>query len=192
MKSWYYHFKKKLSEIECESLKNYALSQPLVVGKVGYGGQQAENSAIRNSQIVWIEPKAETRWLFDRLVLCAQEANTRCFDLSLSNEPILSYGSAQFTQYEAASADHYSWHEDCDSLYERSVDRKLSLCVQLSHSSEYQGGSLEFERATLGEDVFTEMGDVIVFPSFLRHRVTTVTKGCRHSLVLWFFGPKLA
>ena len=41
-----------------------------------------------------------------------------------------------------------------------------------------------------GEDeVFKNQGTIIVFPSFIRHRVNPVTKGIRYSLVNWFEGP---
>ena len=34
-------------------------------------------------------------------------------------------------------------------------------------------------------------GTAIVFPSFIWHRVTPVTKGIRYSVVAWFLGPPL-
>jgi len=34
-----------------------------------------------------------------------------------------------------------------------------------------------------------KQGTVIVFPSFLKHRVTEVTRGKRYSLVQWLNGP---
>jgi len=33
-------------------------------------------------------------------------------------------------------------------------------------------------------------GDIIVFPSFMVHRVKPVTKGTRKSIVIWVLGPK--
>ena len=32
-------------------------------------------------------------------------------------------------------------------------------------------------------------GSIVVFPGFLHHRVAPVTKGVRHSVVLWCLGP---
>ena len=34
-----------------------------------------------------------------------------------------------------------------------------------------------------------EQGSIIIFPSFVYHRVTPVTHGRRHSLVGWIAGP---
>ena len=33
-------------------------------------------------------------------------------------------------------------------------------------------------------------GSILIFPSFVEHRVTPVTKGVRKSLVGWYEGPK--
>jgi PKHD-type hydroxylase len=33
-------------------------------------------------------------------------------------------------------------------------------------------------------------GTVIIFPSFLQHRVTEVKRGTRYSLVQWYNGPE--
>ena len=39
-------------------------------------------------------------------------------------------------------------------------------------------------------DVMNDMGTVIVFPSWIQHRVTPVTSGTRKSVSLWLIGPK--
>jgi PKHD-type hydroxylase len=68
--------------------------------------------------------------------------------------------------------------------------RKISVVIQLSDPTEYEGGELQVMN---GEEPYRvcnkEKGSLIMFPSFLLHRVTPVTKGCRRSLVLWISGP---
>ena len=32
-------------------------------------------------------------------------------------------------------------------------------------------------------------GDLVVFPSFIEHKVAPVTKGVRYSVVAWYGGP---
>jgi PKHD-type hydroxylase len=67
--------------------------------------------------------------------------------------------------------------------------RKLSMVVQLTDPSEYEGGKLQFmiNRSVL--DAPNDKGTVIFFPAYLNHRVTQLTKGKRNSLVFWFHGP---
>ena len=78
--------------------------------------------------------------------------------------------------------------------------RKLSVTCQLSDQTEYKGGELEFdfrnydpymrdevEHVKQAKDILTK-GSIIVFPSFVWHRVKPVTEGTRYSLVLWNLG----
>ena len=51
---------------------------------------------------------------------------------------------------------------------------------------------LDFEIYGLDDDnkiPTMKEGSIIVFPSFINHRVAPVTKGTRYSLVAWFVGP---
>ena len=61
-------------------------------------------------------------------------------------------------------------------------------------NDDYEGGELEFKILTpMGTEQISTVkgkkGDVIVFPSYLLHRVKPVTKGTRYSVVAWFGGP---
>jgi PKHD-type hydroxylase len=66
--------------------------------------------------------------------------------------------------------------------------RKLSLTVQLSDPAHYEGGVLQFMLNQKIVDAPKERGTVIVFPSFMMHRVTPVERGVRRSLVGWVSG----
>ena len=102
---------------------------------------------------------------------------------------------AQFTKYKLNQ--YYHWHEDQDvkpfnngePAYQGKI-RKLSCTLQLSHPDEYEGGDLEFEtpKGIFKVDEIKPRGSICVFPSFVKHRVTPVTKGVRHSLVMWNLG----
>ena len=73
--------------------------------------------------------------------------------------------------------------------------RKLSVTINLNKPGEYEGGNLKFDYGphTPGERYhecieIRPQGSIIVFPSFMYHQVTPVTKGTRYSLVLWALG----
>ena len=73
--------------------------------------------------------------------------------------------------------------------------RKLSVTVNLSHPKDYEGGNFEIKnpqgqelKMPLGQ--LRKRGTVIIFPSFLQHRVTEVKRGTRYSLVQWYNGPE--
>jgi PKHD-type hydroxylase len=94
----------------------------------------------------------------------------------------------QYTVYngEAEEPGHYTWHQDWNNS---GTPRKLSLVVQLSDPSEYEGGDLQIMSGAEPTTVDKGLGKVVLFPSFMLHRVTPVTKGIRRSLVVWVTGP---
>jgi len=101
------------------------------------------------------------------------------FSLSEFAEPI------QYTVYDSEDQGYYDWHLD---MGHEKARRKLSLVCQLSDPSEYEGGELQIHT---GDILVPEKdkGNVVVFPSYMLHRVTPVTKGVRRSLVMWVEGP---
>ena len=73
--------------------------------------------------------------------------------------------------------------------------RKLSMTLNLNEPGEYEGGNLKFDFGPhAGGKRFHEcveirpQGSIIVFPSYVYHQVTPVTKGTRYSMVLWSLG----
>ena len=67
----------------------------------------------------------------------------------------------------------------------------------MSDGKEYKGGDFEVDFRNMDPDkkantkVVKEIrpkGSVVVFPSDLWHRVKPITKGVRHSLVIWSLG----
>jgi PKHD-type hydroxylase len=71
-------------------------------------------------------------------------------------------------------------------------DRKISIIIQLTDPSEYEGGEFEmdYQYEQPNKEDLKKKGTIIVFPSFIPHRVTELTKGTRKSLVAWVEGPK--
>ena len=95
----------------------------------------------------------------------------------------------QFVEYSAAAKNHYDWHQDVQWYGQSDFDRKLSVTIQLSDEGSYEGGDFEFEDVQTNAD-FRSKGTVLVFPSYLRHRIHPVTHGTRLALVAWFYGAR--
>ncbi|HEY1877424.1 MAG TPA: hypothetical protein VGG66_08130 [Rhizomicrobium sp.] len=68
--------------------------------------------------------------------------------------------------------------------------RKLSMPVQVSDPSSYDGCDLQFHAANHIDTAPRMRGAVIAFPSYVLHRVTPITRGIRKSMVVWTTGPK--
>ena len=147
----------------------------------------------RDSNIVWFND----RWVYREIQPYVHQANKNAgwnFNWDYSE-------SCQFTIYKKGQ--YYDWH--CDSWDKPyAVDgptkgkiRKLSVTVSLTDPKEYKGGELQFDFRQQDPDkprdirTCTEIlpkGSLVVFPSFVWHRVKPVTKGIRHSLVVWNLG----
>ena len=92
----------------------------------------------------------------------------------------------QITSY--AVGGHFNWHNDIGDG--DTSKRKLSVSVQLTEPGLYDGGDLEFLEAGLNKsEEQRQLGSAIIFPSYLSHRVSIVTRGTRWALVAWFGGP---
>ncbi len=110
------------------------------------------------------------------------EANRAAFNFDVDYVP-----DAQFGEYSKGS--FYNWHHDINWQGESMYDRKLSVIIQLTDPTNYKGGDFEFQHVETPVN-FKTQGSVLVFPSYLSHRVTEVTDGLRHSLVNWLEGPR--
>ena len=201
--NYYWYFKSAVPSKICDDIIKYGLSQTETMARTGgYGDKKLSEQEIkdmkrrRNSDLVWLsEP-----WIYKELQPYIHMANKNAgwnFEWSRS-EP------CQFTKYKLNQ--YYDWH--CDSWekpYENKGPdngkiRKLSMTCQLTDGSEYEGGELEFDFRNYEPHMREEdkhlkkakevlpKGSIIVFPSFVWHRVKPVTKGTRYSLVMWSLG----
>ena len=106
--------------------------------------------------------------------------------------------------------EYYGWHHDamcytngagpyhllsCHENY-KGKERKLTAVTLLS--DDFSGGEFELSHHVFGDNNTTKievlsvdlsLGDILVFPSFLWHRVKPITSGIRHSMQVWCLGP---
>ena len=165
---------------EAEIAEIYALADKSALqdGTVFSTADNAET--LRRSQISWLS----SQWLKERLWTHVQRVNDASFGLDVTDQ-----ADMQFTCYDASYQGHYDWHHDVHWSSQDEQDRKISVSLQLSAPHSYEGGDFEFEEVKTTAD-FRAKGTLILFPSYLRHKVSPVTAGTRYSLVAWFFGPR--
>ncbi len=199
--NYYWYFKSAIPERICDDIVKYgqqlqdqmALTGGLVDKKLNQK-QIKDLKKKRDSNVVWISD----RWVYKEIQPYVHQANANAgwnFDWDYSE-------SCQFTKYKKGQ--YYDWH--CDS-WDQPYNvpntpsygkiRKLSVTVTLSDPKNYKGGELEFDFRN--KDVgkknnihkCTEIlpkGSLVVFPSFVWHRVCPVKSGERNSLVIWNLG----
>jgi len=197
----YWLFKDVLTKEDRKKIKR-------VASKVGYenastrgktwSGKDSTDTArvqdveIRDTEVSW----SDDQFLYDILCPFVHNANEQAgwkYDLDW-------FESVQIAKYKKNQ--HYSWHTDGAGdhfgAYTEGGDniegkvRKVS-CVSIL-SNGYTGGDFELAlQKQDGENLILrpemEVGDVIVFPSYVFHRSTPISKGTKYSAAMWCLGP---
>jgi PKHD-type hydroxylase len=178
MRELYQVWPSGLSTEQVDRITAIALGQPVEEATLFSAAESMQG--IRSCTVRWLDDD----WLRDLLWSYVEQANNRGFQVALDGR-----AEMQFTEYTAEQGAHYDWHHDVQWNGQSAQDRKLSVTVQLSGADEYEGGDFEFDEVKTNAD-FRSKGTVLVFPSYLRHRIHPVTSGTRRALVAWFFGPR--
>jgi len=178
------------------------------------GNQIEQEKYVRDSEVAWLN----NQWLYDLIHPFLRTANRDSgwkyeWDFSESFQ-FTKYGPGQFYGWHA---DGNSCHFGRYKRYIPGVSpttpeggiprgytdnpnmigkiRKLSMTINLNKPGEYDGGNLKFDFGPHAQGKrFHEcleirpQGSIIVFPSYIYHQVTPVTRGTRYSLVLWSLG----
>ncbi len=166
---------------EIDRINQIADAEPakrVVVGKDLTYKPEGNRSHLRR-----VNPTRENHWIYQKLIdaISVLNANTYQFDITGTDEPLY------HVTYEGSEQGHYAWHTDVGN--DKQAQRKLSITFQMSDPGEYEGGDLEFNGTGRVETAPKKKGQLILFPSYVLHRVTPVTKGTRRAMVAWIVGP---
>ena len=200
----WYLFKDVIDKKTCNKIKRLAQGkyEPAAVDVkdettdderlLGREGDFKCEPSVRISDVFW----QNEQWVYDTVWPYMMQAN----EVAGWRYIIKGAESMQITRYK--KGEFYSWHRDGfgDNLsaynspgnaYLHGHVRKITMAVLLS--DKFEGGAFEFasydkEKCTIHPIEVTQ-GSAIVFPSYMDHRVTPVTKGIRYSLITWFVGP---
>ena len=183
-----YFFNNGFNDIDIQKVKKY--SEKMIFDEGGLAEHEdiddGINSEIRRSKVSFIPNNEETLWIYQKIAPMVLEANNNLWNFDLFGNLEL----IQYTKYEGdgtKEGNFYDWHMD---LSKSANYRKISVIVQLSDETEYEGGDV-FMKEGLDIQFPREKGTVIVFPSYILHTVTPVVSGLRESLVIWVSGPPL-
>ena len=196
VKEHYWYFEEVVPKQTCDHIIKFGEEQKKESGKIGAKNSDESRleESYRDSDICWLDEP----WIFNETIIYTNKAN----QMAKWNYDVVIPEKCQFTKYKLNQK--YNWHQDGfaepynypdGSLH--NMTRKLSTIVSLSDSTEYEGGELEFawynNKGVTHVQQCTAMlkkGSVVVFPSFVWHRVKPITSGTRYSLVLWSCGPQ--
>ena len=174
---------------------------------------EKNNYYVRDSKVAWLNEQ----WLYDLFNPFISTANNNAgwkWDINYAESfQFTVYEPGGFYGYHAdGQSDHFGKYKryiqgitgnadenDYPNGYVRNQNfvgkvRKISMTVNLNAENDYEGGNLKFDFGPHSDNRYIEcteirpQGSIIVFPSFLYHCVTPVTRGTRYSLVLWALG----
>lgn len=166
---------------EIDRILNFWDDQKIIKATVSGGEENSHDNDLRKSSVMFIDNTPENDWIYQKLAQLAIKTNNEryWFDILGFHQEL------QLTKY--STGDFFDWHLDFGAGAISA--RKLSMTIQLSDSDEYEGGDLQFMMNNKIENAPRKKGTIIIFPSFIMHRVTPITKGTRQSIVGWVSGP---
>lgn len=171
----------ELTELE-SYLSNFSTSNALLAGN-GYSEE------VRKSQTKMHKVDEVNKWFFDKIKKQIAYVNDNSYRFDLTG-----FEFFQYTEYNQQGS-HYDWHMDMyldGSLELHKLTRKLSISLVLSDQEEYQGGEFQIVGPSFQKPVTIEQrrNRMLIFPSYLYHKVTPIISGNRRSIVIWVLGPK--
>lgn len=179
----YYWFEKGFSPEELVEIERLVADIDFVRAQTQAEDNGLTETEYRKSNIKWLPLTEKYKWIYDKIGDMAYEANQNLYHFDLHSMP----EQIQYTEYYDHEKGHYDWHMDIG--YGNLSQRKISVTVQLSDGDEYEGGDLQlWPGGTYPLVAPRGKGNVVIFPSFMMHRVTPVTRGTRKSFVLWLGG----
>lgn len=169
-----YRIVKIFTESECQFICKLYKNEDLSKGETHCG-----SNSHRKSSISWIKfnPKVNG-WIFKKLNKAFAYANY-FFQYDIDG-----FDRFQLTVYN--ENDYYDWHTD-GLINDHMGYRKLSCAMPIN--DDFTGGKFEIFKDGK-ETIDLKIGTAVIFPSFLAHRVTKVSKGSRKSIVCQACGPR--
>ena len=165
--------------------------------ETGMVGEQQVNEHIRRSNVRFITKQDSATDVIVHGVFQLIEFHVSQMNMELGLD-LYPADAFQFSRYDSDVEATYDWHTDADFLSSSISTRKLSVSILLNEG--FEGGDFFIKSGEsthiLNEQVDREenanltCGDVLVFPSFLKHKVSPVFEGTRYSIVSWIMGPR--
>ncbi|WP_108880667.1 2OG-Fe(II) oxygenase [Anderseniella sp. Alg231-50] len=166
------------SDEECDRIVSLAQRVP-ASSAASPGAGRIRRLTQRLCKVTHFPQDADNKWIYDRLRDKAMELNDEVWKFELDSVETLQFVSYGFLN-------HFARH--MDSGVPKFSQRKLTVSVQLSRSSDYGGGSLYVWSRNKDRTAPRTRGAAMFFPSHLWHRANPILWGRRLALVGWLKG----
>ena len=154
----YYWFENGFTTQEIDTIVNdsleYEFQKAVII-------DEHNTDKFRKSNIKWLPFDSKWEWVIDKIMSQVTEANNTIWNFDLKSI----IDNIQYTEYDG-NGGHYDWHADFGPTIS---NRKLSVVVQLTDPTEYEGGELQLMNPNI-TSIKRQKGMVVVFSSFVLHR----------------------
>ncbi|HET7086844.1 MAG TPA: 2OG-Fe(II) oxygenase [Rhizomicrobium sp.] len=172
------------SDQELDAIVTLGDSLGLESAELSGRGGATEN--IRATRVAELPRRPETEGLYRRMEEAVLQLNARFFRFDLSG--LVNF---QYALYGGAQGGYFDWHKDYgrDPSDPGQEPRKVTLSLQLSAPSDYEGCELQVRAGNQIDTAPKARGTLVAFPANVLHQVTPIRSGLRRSLVAWAAGP---
>ena len=176
---------------ECEIIINYSSEWETKEGRISSEISNSESGELKSKKsdyricTLYKPPENEglkqIDWINEKLLSVISGVNNDYYKFDIKALVEL----PNLMKYAAEKKGHYDYHLDIGQL-KPNCWRKLSYSLFLN--DDFEGGAIEFKT---GEKKISYKGPVsrmVIFPSYMLHKVNPVTSGTRWSMVGWAHG----
>jgi hypothetical protein len=163
---------------DCERVLKITDEIPTTVAELNFDNQKL--GIFSMSVIPYTD---DTAWLYGKVYDLALSANDEAYKF----DPLDMVEHIVYMDYYVGC--YLGWHIDLGQEAPH-VGRKLTMIVNLNNSDDYRGGDLQIMSSD-AVDTTRSKGCCIFYPSYLRSKISPVTKGNKKILIAWFGGTNL-
>ena len=181
----------ELSPDQCQQLIDLGKDKWKTSETVGSRYFNKSTKGIRECSVFWIRDQKVNNLIWPYMESANKGAGFNYDITALEDIQLTRYGKKGFSDWHMDGVgSHHTTYNIPNNKFLHGKTRKLSMVILLN--SDFEGGHFKIYSSNPKEKIEQpnmSAGSIIVFPSFLFHKVTPVTKGTRYSLVSWFVGP---
>ena len=177
---------------ECNFISNYFQSNHVLSRGQEYSDTHGIPEQRRTNVVLMNQSDEHTEWMWQKFNNIISYYNDRHFNFDLYG-----FNYLQYAKYDVG--DKHEFHMDLPldgkvvnhSIFEHL--RKLSVVLLLNEPGvDFEGGNFQINHFSehFPWETNLKKGSVILFPSFLIHRVAPILSGNRQSITIWAVGPK--
>jgi len=185
MKHDYWYWKNYLSQTQVKSINKFIMNSPKTEEPTSFGATNlkgGKKKQLKTNLVKWSILNSFFPTLWD--VITQTNLENFGYDIAPLN---ITNDIVHYNVYSSKTKDTYNWHTD--TLPDERLDIKFTVLINISETV-YKGG--QFKLFVNNEYEVPELntsGNMVMFKSYLNHKVEKVTSGERKTLSLFVKGP---